>query len=144
MTMDTIRTRKDVADSLSQTLDTEVVPAKSADLEYGNTLIFADVDGGTQAYVADGAVQNEAQGKLDYVLDAGLLEQDGNLGATAGQYHGEIPDNVATMYEADIAVMGDKVQGRDGSTAVSLESSSKEPGDGFIERALDEGEFRQY
>jgi len=144
MTMDTIRTRKDVADSLSETLETEVSPAKSADPEYGNTLIFADVDGETQAYVADGAVQNEAQRKLDYVLDAGLLEQDGNLGATAGQYHGEIPDNVATMYEADIAVIGDKVQGRDESTDVSLGSSSKEPGDGFIERALDEGEFRQY
>ena len=142
MTIDTIRTRKTVADDLSQKLGTEVAPANSADAEYGDTLIFADVDGETQAYLAEGAVQHQAQSKADYVVNAGLLEEDGNLGATAGQYHGDIPDNLAAMYGADIAVMGDNIQGRDENTDVSLEPDNRKAGEGFIKRTLEEGEFR--
>ena len=37
MTLDSIDTRKDVADNLSRTLGTEVAPAMDADTEYGDT-----------------------------------------------------------------------------------------------------------
>lgn len=139
MTMDTIRTRKDVAKDLSQKLGTKVAPAGSADPEYGDTLIFADVDGETQAYLANGAVQNTAMGEADYVEQWGVLSDDSNLGATANQYSGEIPDEVAAMYESDVAFQGKEVQRRDETTDVSLEPETREAGEGFVERALEEG-----
>lgn len=139
MTMDTIRTRKDVAEDLSQKVGTEVAPAGSVDPEYGDTLIFADIDGETQAYLADGAVQNTAIGEADYVEQWGVISDDSKLGATANQYSGETQDELAAMYESDIAVQDNEVQRRDETTNVSLEPETRETGEGFVERALEEG-----
>lgn len=142
MTIDTIRTKKTVSEDLSKNLGTSVRPAKNSDPEYGDTLVFAEVDGETQAYLADGPVQNSAIGDVDYVQNWGVLLEDSNLGATANQYAGEVPDNVAAMYDSDIAVKRDEIQGRDESTNVSLEPETRESGQGFVERALETGEFR--
>jgi len=103
MTMDTIRTRKDVADDLSENLGTEVTPAGSADAEYGDTLIFAEVGGETQAYLAEGAVQNTAVGDVDYIEQWGTLSEDSKLGATANQYSGEIPESLVTVAGRTVA-----------------------------------------
>lgn len=141
MTMDTIRTRKDVADDLSENLGTEVAPAGSADAEYGGTLIFAEVGGETQAYLAEGAVQNTAVGDVDYIEQWGILSEDSKLGATANQYSGEIPDQVAALLESDVAVQGKEVQRRNEITEASLEPNSSESGDRFVEATLDEGSY---
>lgn len=138
MANNSIRTRKDVAKDLSQNLGTEVAPAQHADAELGDTLIYANNNGEIEAYVADGSVQRPAIGEVDYVENWGTFVDDSGS-ASANQYKDEIPDNVGVMLESDIAAMDTEIQRRDETTNVSHEYEAPSPGQGFIDRALEEG-----
>lgn len=141
MNLDSIRTKKDVADDLSENLGTRVAPAESVEAEYGDSLIFAEIEGETQAYLAEGALQNSAAGDVDYIEQWGVISESSNFGASANQYSGEVPDQVASMLESDVAAKGKEIQGRDEFTEASLEPETNQPGDRFVESALDEGSY---
>ena len=137
MTIDSINTRKDVADDLSRTLGTEVYPADDADAEYGHTVFHIDNDGETQAYVADGPVQRSDVGEVDYeIVSWGSLQEGSSIGASGHQYSGDVAETEAASLGSDTAFMGTETQGRDETTDVSLEPGERKAGAGFIRRAL--------
>ena len=139
MTIDSINTRKDVADDLSTTLGTDVVPAQDADAEYGDTVFYVENDGETQAYVADGSVQRPDVGNIDYDLESwGSLQEDSAVGASGNQYPDDVAEQESASLGADTAFMGTETQGRDETTDVDLESDPRKPGQGFIDRALEQ------
>jgi|GEM_PF-1476193 len=137
MTIDSINTRKDVADDLSRTLGTEVAPAIDADPEYGDTVLYVENDGEVQAYVAEGSVQRPDVGNIDYdVENWGSLQESSNVAASGNQYPGEVADKEADSLGSDTAFMGTETQGRNETTDVSLEPGERKAGAGFIRRAL--------
>lgn len=141
MTIDSINTRKDVADNLSKTLGTDVSPASEVDAEYGDTVLHIDNDGETQVYVADGAVQMPNVGAVDYDIESwGSLQETSNVGASGNQYPRDVADQESASIGSDTAFHGTETQRRDESTNVSLEPNERKVGQGFIDRALSQSE----
>lgn len=141
MTIDSINTRKDVADNLSRTLGTDVSPASEVDAEYGDTVLHINNDGETQAYVAEGAVQRPDIGEVGYDIESwGSRQEDSSIGASGNQYPGDVADQESASLGSDTAFHGTETQARDESTNVSLEPGERKVGQGFIDRALSQSD----
>lgn len=137
MELDSINTRKDVSEDLSETFGTDVKPAKEADASYGDTVLYVENGDDVEAYVAEGSVQRPDVGSRDDIVQWGTLQESGTVGASGNQYPSDVGDEVSAAYGADVAMQGDEIQGRDETTDVDLESDPRKPGQGFIDRTLE-------
>jgi len=134
--VDQIRTERDVEQYLSSALNTNVSKAETVDSpSTGDTLLYVDNNGATEAYIAEGAIQNTLAGNVDEIEEYGVLVKEG-ASATANKYDSTVADNVTAMLDGDIAIGKMNFQKRNESTNVNLEPKRE---DGFVRRALEHG-----
>lgn len=142
--MESIQTKAGYANNQSEQFDASVVPGEHATVSEGDTVYFVEQDNEIEAYVAKETLGRGQLSKLEGLVNWGVAREDPNLGATANQYDLDQLDEIASAYGADVAFDREQTQRRDETTNVSLDKKEQTPEDGFIGRALEEGEFRQF